>query len=60
MQFIMVPDKIIYVGRSGGTSCFYDLAERYRHRNLVAERECKDMALIGVWKRQGYIGIISG
>ena len=26
-------------GESGGTSCFYDLAEWYRHRNLVAERE---------------------
>ena len=26
-------------GESGGTSCFYDLAEWYRHRNLVSERE---------------------
>ena len=31
--------QILICGESGGTSCFYDLAERYRHRNLVAERD---------------------
>lgn len=31
--------QISICGESGGTSCFYDLAEWYRHRNLVAERE---------------------
>ena len=31
--------QILICGESGGTSCFYDLAERYRLRNLVAERE---------------------
>ena len=31
--------QISICGESGGTSCFYDLAERYRLRNLVAERD---------------------
>ena len=37
-RVIGVPADFI-CGESGGTSCFYDLAERYRLRNLVAERE---------------------
>jgi len=31
--------QISICGESGGTSCFYDLAEWYRLRNLVAERD---------------------
>lgn len=33
------PRRFTICGESGGTSCFYDLAERYRLCNLVAERE---------------------
>ena len=35
------PDEFLIRGESGGTSCFYDLAERYRLRNLVAERDTR-------------------
>ena len=35
----MGPPKILILGESGGMSCFYDLAEWYRLRNLIAERE---------------------
>ena len=33
-----VNQRSVYDGESGGTSCPVDLAERYQHHNLVAER----------------------
>jgi len=41
------PKQFLIFGKSGGTSCSYDLAERYRLRNLVAERE-KEWELLGI------------
>ena len=35
----MGPPKILIFGESGGTSRPFDLAERYRFYDLVAERE---------------------
>ena len=30
-------------------SCFYDLAERYRHRNLIAERDSDSRGVLTPW-----------